>query len=97
VSGIQTVFHRGEADRDLVIERVQDCTPLAELATRRRLEGMHGDKEMRLAASIPAVMVERYCNDRHLTMAQFMAVPAHGRAMLNDPALAHFRVWPGKV
>ena len=52
---------------------------------------------MKLAASLPFVMVENYLNDKRITMAEFMRDRSHVRAMLNDPALSHFRVWPGKV
>lgn len=94
---LATVFHHGDRADDLVIERVQDCTAIAEAATAARNEGRHGDSEMRHAMSLPNVMVERYCNDKGITFAQWMADPAHQRAMLNDPALAAFRVWPGRV
>jgi hypothetical protein len=86
-----------EADGLLVVERVQDCTAILEDATRRRLEGIHGDKEMRHAASIPRVIVEKYMNDRGIDFAEFLRDPVHAKALLQDPALAGFRVWEGRV
>ncbi len=102
---MKTVVQRGDGlqavvaleDGNLHTGSVQDCTPIAEYATARRNEGLHGRSDMKLAASLPFVMVEKYLNDKRITMAEFMRDRAHIRAMLNDPALAHFRVWPGKV
>lgn len=97
MSGVGTVLHSGERDGDLVIERVQDCTPIAEHTTRLRNEGKTGTSEMKLAASLPMVLIERYCNDRGITFEDWMKNPEHARAMLNDPALSAFRVWEGRV
>lgn len=81
----------------MVIGRSQDCTPIAEYAKRRHIEGQHGNKEMKFAASIPYVICEKYCNDNGIEFSEFMGNPAHMRAVLNDPALAHFRIWPGRI
>lgn len=97
MSGVATVLHDGEAAGDLVIERIQDCTPIAEHTTRLRNEGKVGTSEMRLAASLPMVLIERYCNDRGITFDQWMKDPAHAKAMLHDPALSAFRVWEGRA
>ena len=84
-------------DGALIASTTQDCTPIAEYAQARQREGRHGSSDMRLAATIPFVIVERYLNDNHLTMHEFACDPAHKRALLNDPALSYFRVWPGRV
>ncbi len=96
MDGTATRYHVGDSGT-AVIERVQDCAPIAEHATRLRLEGVHGDSEMRHAARFPAVIVERYCNDRGITFEEWMRDKSHVRTMLNDPALAAFRVWEGKA
>ncbi len=83
-------------DGRLIAERVQDCTSIAEHCGRLRAETEQRG-EMRLAARIPDVIVERYINDRGITFAEFLRDPAHARALLNDPALAAFRVWEGSV
>lgn len=93
--GLQTVI--AVEDGNLHAGSVQDCTAIAEYTKARHNEGQHGRQDMRLAASLPFVMVEKYCNDHHLTLNEFMRDKTHVRAMLNDPALAHFRVWPGRV
>jgi len=97
MSGVKTVLHDGERAGDLVIERVQDCTPIAEHTTALRNCGLVGGSEMRHAASFPMVLIERYCNERGIAFEQWMKDPAHARAMLADPALGAFRVWEGRV
>ena len=82
---------------DLISSTTQDCVPIAERAKAMNREGIHGSSDMRLAASIPFVMVEAYLNQHHLTLNEFQRDKTHIRSMLNDPALAHFRIWPGKV
>lgn len=93
--GLQTVI--AVEDGNLHTGSIQDCTPIAEYAQARQREGLHGQSDMKLAASLPFVMVEKYCNDHRLTLNEFLTDRSHVRSMLNDPALAHFRVWPGKV
>ena len=86
-----------EHDGLLVVERVQQCAPIAEVTTALHNEGLHGSSEMRHAAELPAVMVEAYCNDHGITFQEWLQNPEHIKAMLRDPALAAFRIWPGKV
>lgn len=93
---VATRFHEGDAGL-VAIERVQDCTAIAEHAGRLRAEGQHGTSEMRHAARWPMVVVERYCNDRGITFEEWSRNPEHARAMLNDPALSAFRVWEGRA
>lgn len=95
MAGVQTVVSL--QDGNLITGTVQDCTAIAEHAKARHNEGYHGSKDMKLAASIPFVMVDKYLNDNCLTFAEFQRDKTHIRRMLNDPALAHFRVWNGRV
>lgn len=92
---VQTVMH--EEEGKTIFERVQDCEPIMERTKALHNEGHHGSSEMRLAASLPMVLVERYCNDNGITFRQFLNEQDHIKRMLNNPALSHFRVWPGKV
>ena len=84
-------------DGALITGTTQDCTPYAERAQAMQAAGLHGSKDMRLAASVPAVLVERYCNQAGIDMAEFNSSHDHKRRLLNDPALAAFRIWPGRV
>lgn len=91
--GTKFHFHDGA----MTVQRTQDCTPIAEHAKALHNAGLHGTSEMKHAASIPFVMVERYCNDNGITFSEWSSDKAHIRRMLNDPALAHFRIWPGRI
>ena len=82
---------------DMVVERSQDCTPIAEYAKQRQRDGDFGSSEMRLAASIPYVMVEKYINDHGILFSEFMSNQEHIKRVCNDPAMAHFRIWPGRI
>jgi hypothetical protein len=92
---VQTVH--AEQDGKTIIGRFQDCTPIAELCQTLHKEGVHGSSEMRHAGKIPAVMVEKYINDHGITFREFLGNQDHIRRVMNDPAMAYFRIWPGKV
>lgn len=81
----------------LIAESVQDCTPIAEQAKRLHNEGMHGSSDFKHAAEIPNVFIEKYCNDHGILYSEFLKNKEHIRRVLNDPALAHFRIWKGRV
>lgn len=81
----------------LTFERVQDCTAIAEAAKTQQLQGITGTSDMKLAARLPEVMVEAYMNRNNLTFHEFLNNKDHIKAMCNDPALAHFRVWKGRM
>lgn len=84
-------------DGQVTFQRTQDCTSIAEEAKRLNRNGVHGSNEMRHAARIPMVMVETYLNTNGITFQEFMHNKVHVKRMLADPALAHFRIWEGKV
>ena len=81
----------------MTVGRFQDCDAIANFTRTKHNEGIHGSSDMKHAASIPFVMVEKYCNDSGIEFSEFMQNPVHMRRMLNDPALSAFRIWPGKV
>jgi hypothetical protein len=86
-----------QQDDRLIIANSQDCTPIAEQAKALHNAGEHGSSEMKHAARIPQVMVEKYCHDNGITFQTFMNDPAHIKRMLNDPANEMFRIWKGRV
>lgn len=96
MSDISTRIHNA-GNGNIAFERVQDCTPFVEDAKARHNEGHHGSSEMRHAARIPFVVVERYCNDHNITFEEFMKNREHVKRLLNDPALSAFRIWKGQV
>lgn len=95
MSEVLTRFHYSPSEDVTAIERVQDCTPILNDAAARRSAGIVGSGEMRHAARFPMVIIEQYCNEKNITFAEFMQNKEHVKAMLNDPALAGFRIWEG--
>lgn len=84
-------------DDRLYVGRTQDCTTIAEYAKALHNEGHHGSSEMRHAAKIPLVIVEKYCNERGITFEQFMNDDAHLKAVVENPDNAMFRIWKGRI
>lgn len=93
--GVQT--HMTLQDGALVTGTVQDCTAILEDAKARHNVGFHGSSDMKHAARIPSVVIEKYCNVSGIEFREFIQNPVHMRRMLNDPALKDFRIWPGNV
>ncbi len=94
---IGTKIHYSQADDVTIIERVQNCDPVLCEAKMLREDGATGSNEMRHAAHFPAILVEQYCNDKGITLHEFLKDKKHAKSMLNDPALKGFRVWEGRV
>lgn len=76
---------------------VSDLKMVAEHCGHMRSAGMTGSNDMKLAAKVPAFFVQKYINDNGITFAEFMRDQKHIDRFLADPALAHFRVWQGRV
>lgn len=95
VDGVET--RMGLQDGALITGTVQDCTPILEDAKARHNVGFHGTSELKHAARIPNVVIERYCNVSGIEFSEFMQNPVHMKRVLNDPALADFRIWKGRV
>lgn len=87
----------GAGYRDLLYVDTAQLRAVADECQRLQREGITGTREMRHLAEIPAALVEKYVNDAGITFHEFINNPVHHRRMLNDPALAHFRVDPRKV
>ncbi len=94
-SALSTTF--SEQDGRLFIGRSQDCTPIAEYAKAQHNAGAFGSSEMKHAARLPNVIIEKYCNDRGVTFAEFMANPVHVKRCVQDPANDAFRIWKGAL
>lgn len=84
-------------DGQMTVKRTQDCTPIVEHTKALHNEGIHGSNDMKHAASIPFIFIEDYCNRHNILFSEFMGNKDHMRALVNDPALAHFRVWKGRI
>jgi hypothetical protein len=84
-------------DGSLTTGTHQDCTPIVDHVASLRNEGHHGSKDMRLAASVPFVVVEKYCNEKGITFQEFGNSQEHKICFLNDPDYKLLRVWGGHV
>jgi hypothetical protein len=95
INGVSTQYQL-EGD-DLHVNRVQDCEPVLDLTSSLRAAGAFGSSEMRHCATIPAVVIEQYCNTHQISFQEWMSNPVHVERMLADPDLKYFRVWGGRV
>jgi hypothetical protein len=86
-----------EHDGKVFIAQTQDCTPIVERAQALHKAGEHGSSEMRYAASIPDVILNKYMNEHRVTYAELMSNPEHFRRICNDPDNKMFRIWPGRL
>lgn len=88
-------------DRDHVVAvhsaNHADLKAVADHCAALRSVGATGSKDMKLAASVPGIFIQKYLNDHGVTFAEFMREPKHADRLLADPALAAFRVWEGRV
>lgn len=70
---------------------------IAENAKARHNEGMHGSSDMKHAARVDPVIIEKYLNMNGITLNEFCSSQEHMRRFLVDPAISHFRIWKGRV
>jgi len=84
-------------DGNLITGTEQDCTPFVEDVHNRVVAEATGTKDVKHAARLPNVLIEQYCNTHGIGFDEFMQNPVHARVMCNDPALASFRIWFGRV
>lgn len=82
---------------DIAEVKVSDLQAVADECRVLRDAGATGTKDMRHLAQIPAFLVEQYINDAGIDFREFMTNPEHATRMLNDPALAAFRIDQGRV
>lgn len=92
-----TTRYFDHGDEGAVIVRHQVVGPTIDAIKEMHNTGMHGTRDMRYLGSVPRIVIEAYCQQRGITLRQFVAEPEHKRAFLNDPAHKDFRVWPGRV
>lgn len=95
MSHLDTTFKT--EDSRLYVGRSQDCTTIAEYAKALHNEGHHGSSEMRHAAKLPLVIVEKYCNERGITFEEFMADDKHLKYVVEHPDNRMFRIWGGRI
>lgn len=82
---------------DIASESVESLQYVADHCKSLREAGETGSQDMRLLGVVPRFMIEMYCNDKGISFGEFMRNPEIQTRMLNDPALAAFRVHEGRV
>lgn len=86
-----------QGEEGFVVQREQYVGDIRDYCIARANEGHHGAKDFKLMASLPTVVIEHYCNTNQITLREFMRNPEHAKRMVNDPALADFRIAPGRM
>lgn len=59
--------------------------------------GETGSATFRHAAKIPFSVIEAYLASAGIDLHEFSINPVHVQRMCNDPALAGFRIWGGRI
>lgn len=93
----RTIDHADGSYADLLYVDMDQMQEVAEHCADLRRHGLTGTNDIRHLACIPAELVEKYCNDRGIPFSQFMRDTDEQTRMLNDPALAAFRIHTGRA
>ena len=96
MSGVATQVLEG-TDFTYAVDRSQDVQPILEYTKGMQAIGAGNGADLKHAAEIPMIFVEQYMQRTGITFATFSESPDHIRAVVNDPALAAFRIWNGRV
>jgi hypothetical protein len=95
---VETKLHvHGDNSGDITFETTQDAEPILRFAQEAHKAGEFGSGDMRHAARLPMVAIDRYCHVNGITFEEWMKDKKHVRAMLSDPDLSGFRIWKGRV
>ena len=87
-----------EQDGALITGSSQDCTPIVEQTKALHNIGYQGpSSDMKLAARVPDVLIEKYCNLHGIALHEFSRSQEHKKRLLSDPAIADFRIWKGRL
>lgn len=86
------MIHDDGGFRDLLYVDTDQLKAVADVCIGRQNSGVTGSKDLPHLAEFPAAIVEKYIADAGITFAEWMQNPVHAKRMLQDPALAHFRI-----
>lgn len=81
---------------DLARQSMASLHAVADHCKALQNEGLTGSADIKVLAHVPAIVVEKWCNDHGVTFREFMGSREVRARMLNDPDLANFRVWKGR-
>lgn len=100
MSKADTKFH-GQGDGSVIIQHKQDVG--AVLKENKEMRDHHGgniEDDMKLAARVPMVLLEKWRNEENLDYHMIGRCPemtARFWKKLQDPSWRNLRVWDGKV
>lgn len=62
---LKTLYHYNDMADEVIVERVQDCTPILDANHRKRCEsdGFSESRDMRELADIPNVIIEQWLKE----------------------------------
>ena len=86
-----------QQDDQIIVTREQNVGQIVDYAKAMSNEGFTGKGDAKFVATIPAVVIEHYCNTHGVTYREFARNPEHMRRILNDQAFADLRIAPGRV
>ena len=95
--GTTTEFISHPDKDETVVAHTERFDGLLDTVKSMHNEGMHGEKDMKLMAVIPGILIEQYCYINHISWAEFFADQKHIKALCNDPDNKYWRVAPGRV
>jgi hypothetical protein len=86
-------------DDKLIFASTQDIEPLLNdiKAIKDITNGKSDSGDMYHVGTIPAIIVEKYCNEVGISFHDFIIDNTHIKRIVNDPDFARFRVWEGKL
>lgn len=94
--GIETKIH--SSNGELQIERVADVQGVLDRAANLRSQGRTktamGDYHL---GTIPAIIIEQYCNQVGITWHDFCVDDTHVNRILTNSDFKHFRVFEGSI
>lgn len=99
---VETKYHYDQSADRLIIERVQDIEPIVE-ANKRKFNEANGHESTRWkgdlhhVASVPEVVIEKWCKLHGFTFAEFINDPKISKRFLNDSSNKNFRTKPGRI
>lgn len=96
---IKTIYHSGQDDGSLTIERRQDSQPVLDSIKRIKdtTTGKSATGEFYHVARIPFVIVEKYLQEAGVSMHEFQVDDTHITRLMNDADYKHLRIWEGAV
>lgn len=77
--------------------KISDIKAVADFAQDRANAGLLGDKDFKHAASVPAFIIQKYCDDKGIVWREFMNNQAMINSFLDSEYCTPFRIWKGRI